>query len=72
MSDFIEVQTMIQNTGNWQYTIKGSIEYYNPKYIKRITPTTENCYKIWMEGDDQQYCTAVINSESFQKLQGMR
>ena len=68
MSTFIEVQTMRQNTGNWKYTIKGTIEHLNPSYIKRISPTTENCYSVWMEGDDQKYCTAVIDLKSFQRL----
>ena len=68
MSKFIEVQTMRQNTGNWKYNIEGAIEHLNPDYIKRISPTTDDCYSVWMERDDQQYPTVVINLNSFKKL----
>lgn len=71
MSKFIEVQVMKQNTGNWEYSIKCHIEHLNPAYIKRISPNG-NCYNVWMEGDDQQYATAVIDEESFKKLKDAR
>ena len=67
MSKFIEVQTMRQNQGNWKYDIKGKIEYLNPAYIRRLS-SIDNCYQVWMEGDDQQYCTAIIDEESFKRI----
>lgn len=65
----IKVQTMKQNTGNWRHDIESIVEYVNYKYIKRIMPNGE-AFSIYLEGDDQQYPSMVINKSSLDLILG--
>ena len=58
----VQVQTLNQNTGNWEYSVKGCVEFINVSFIKRITPV-KTAYLVYMEGH-----TITIDRESLDKI----
>jgi hypothetical protein len=57
----IKVQKMTQNSGNWKYDIKGSLEYINPNYITRIIPENDDVYRLILIEETE----LVIDKSSF-------
>jgi hypothetical protein len=64
----IEVQTMRQNTGNWEYNIKADKELINTDHVVRIRPSTEKgVFFVHLVGMEERY-PVIIDKPSFDKI----